>query len=77
MENFAKRMSDMQLIETVQSMDRVRRPLDQRFEGDDAPIEELLITLGLAQNIVNKLLVEGVVLRECSHRGLHIPGSNA
>jgi hypothetical protein len=32
--------------------------------------------LGLSQNLANKVMINGEVLRECAHRGLQIPRSN-
>lgn len=75
--DFAKNMSDEQLIDVVQAIDRVSKPLPERFEGDDAPIVELMSQLGLKQTIVDKLLITGEVLRECAHRGLQIPRPNS
>lgn len=77
MQDFAEQMSDDELLEVVQGVDRMSKPLNQRFEGDDAPIVNLMTRLGLNQTVVDKLLVQGAVLRECAHRGLKIPRPNA
>ncbi|PZR93548.1 MAG: hypothetical protein DI537_10555 [Stutzerimonas stutzeri] len=69
-------MSDDELRRVVTAIDRVSRPLDQRFEGDDEPIVQLMIKMGLTQNIVDKLLINGLVMRECLHRGIQIPHGN-
>ncbi len=76
MHNFAQTMTDEQLLDVVRAMDNVARPLDRRFEGDDDPIVNLMKTLNLTQNIVDKLLVTGEVLRECVNRGIQIPRGN-
>lgn len=69
-------MSDDELRRVVTALDRVGRPLDQRFEGDDTPIVELMAKMGLSQNIVDKHLIAGLAMRECLHRGIHIPHGN-
>lgn len=69
-------MSDDELRGVVTALDRVGRSLDQRFEGDDAAIVELMTRMGLSQNIVDKHLIAGLVMRECLHRGIHIPHGN-
>ncbi len=69
-------MSDDELRRVVTAVDRVARPLDQRFEGDDEPIVELMTRMGLSQSIVDKLLITGLVMRECLHRGIQIPHGN-
>lgn len=69
-------LSDDELRTVVTAVDRVGRPLDQRFEGDDAPIVELMTKMGLKQTIVDKLLIAGLVMRECLHRGIQIPHGN-
>lgn len=76
MHNFAQTMTDEQLLDAVRAMDNVARPLDRRFEGDDDPIVNLMKSLNLTQNIVDKLLVTGEVLRECVNRGIQIPRGN-
>jgi hypothetical protein len=76
MQDFAQHMSDEELLEVVQGVDRMAKPLHQRFEGDDTPIVNLMTRLGLNQTVVDKLLVQGAVLREVAHRGLHIPRPN-
>jgi hypothetical protein len=70
-------MTNEELLEVVQSMDRVSKPLPQRMEGDDAAIVNLMNRLNLNQTLVDKLLVQGEVLRECAHRGLQIPRPNS
>jgi hypothetical protein len=74
--NFARTLSNDRLIDIVRSMDRVNNPLVRRMEGDDAAIVELMEELGLSQNIANKVMINGEVLRECAHRGLKIPRPN-
>jgi hypothetical protein len=69
-------LSDDELRTVVTAVDRVGRPLDQRFEGDDTPIVELMTKMGLKQTIVDKLLIAGLVMRECLHRGIQIPHGN-
>lgn len=69
-------LSDDELISIVAAVDRISRPLDQRFEGDDDQIVELMNKMGLKQNIVDKLLIAGLVMRECLHRGIRIPHGN-
>jgi len=69
-------MSDDELRSVVTAVDRVSRPLDQRFEGDDDQIVELMNKMGLSQSIVDKLLIAGLVMRECLHRGIQIPHGN-
>lgn len=76
MQNFASTLTDEQLLEVVRAMDNVARPLERRFEGDDGPIVDLMKSLNLTQNIVDKLLVTGEVLRECVNRGIQIPRGN-
>ena len=69
-------LSDDELRTVVTAVDRVGRPLEQRFEGDDTPIVELMTKMGLSQSIVDKLLIAGLVMRECLHRGIQIPHGN-
>ncbi len=76
MNRFARDMTDEELLSVVQSIDRVSKPLAQRFEGDDEPIVNLIDRLGLKQDIATKMLINGEVMRECLHRGLHIPRPN-
>ena len=76
MNSLASNMSDERLMSVVSAIDRVSKPLDQRFEGDDEVIVELMAELGLKQDLVGKLLITGEVLRECAHRGLQIPRPN-
>jgi hypothetical protein len=64
--NFARTLSNDRLIDIVRSMDRVNNPLVRRMEGDDAAIVELMEELGLSQNIANKVMINGEVLRECA-----------
>lgn len=75
-QNFSRTLSDERLVEVVQAMDRVNNPLSRRMEGDDTAIVELMEELGLTQNLANKMMINGEVLRECAHRGLQIPRSN-
>ena len=76
MKNFAKTMTDEELLAVVRAMDNVAQPLNRRFEGDDDAITALMKSLNLNQTVVDKLLVTGEVLRECVSRGLHIPRGN-
>ena len=69
-------LSDDELRTVVTAVDRIGRPLEQRFEGDDTRIVELMTKMGLSQSIVDKLLIAGLVMRECLHRGIHIPHGN-
>lgn len=69
-------MSDERLLEVVAAMDRVRKPLDQRFKGDDSALVDLMSEMNLKQDVVSKLLVTGEVLREIAHRGLLVPRPN-
>lgn len=76
MHEFARQMTDEHLIRIVTTLDRIAKPLPQRFEGDDTDLVELMNELGLKQDLISKLLITGEVLRECSHRGLQIPRPN-
>lgn len=69
-------MSDDELRRVVTAVDRIGRPLSQRFEGDDAPIVELMRKMSLPTTIVEKQLIAGLVMRECLHRGIQIPHGN-
>lgn len=70
--SFADSYPSSFLQEVVKSVDSLQRPMNQRFEGDDFAIVTLMIELGLKQDIVLKLMVAQVVLRECASRGLRI-----
>ena len=68
--------SNEQLIEVVKALDAASNKLSRRFEGDDTAIIDLMNELGLSQNIVDKALNTGAVLREATARGIHIPRAN-
>lgn len=69
-------MTDEELIAIIRATDMTAKPIDQRFEGDDTSIVELMNEMGLKQTIVDKLLINGLVLREAVNRGLQISNPN-
>lgn len=66
-------LSDADLLAVITAADRLDRPIDRRFEGDDTALVTLMVTLDLKQTLVDKLLVVGAVQREALHRGLTLP----
>lgn len=74
--SFTKSMTDEQLLDVVKAMDNASKLLDRRFEGDDDAIVKLMVDLDLSQNLANKALITGEVLRECLHRGLQMARGN-
>lgn len=69
-------MSEDELRAVVTALDRIGKPLAQRFLGDDTPIVELMVKMGLPTTLVEKHLIGGLVMRECLHRGIQIPHGN-
>ncbi|MDW9481873.1 hypothetical protein GOB57_24805 [Sinorhizobium meliloti] len=76
MQEFARAMSDAELLAVVKAMDSASVRLDRRFEGDDDALVQLMDRLALPQDIASKALITGEVLRECVHRGLSMPRGN-
>ena len=68
--------TDDELIAIVRCLDRISAPLADRFDGDDEDIVILMKEMGLKQTIVDKLLIAGLVLRECVSRGIKIGNPN-
>jgi len=74
--DFAKKMSEAELLDVIKAMDNCAKPLARRFEGDDTAIVELMVRLNLPQDIASKALITTEVLRECVHRGIQMPRGN-
>lgn len=74
--DFARGMSDAELIDVVQAMDHLAKPMSRRFEGDDTALVNMMQKVGLPQDVVSKALVTSVVMRECLSRGVQIPHGN-
>lgn len=71
-----KIMPDDELLEIIRATDMLAKPLDQRFDGDDKGIVELMNAMGLKQAVVDKMLINGLVLREAVSRGLQVSHPN-
>jgi hypothetical protein len=69
-------MTDDQLIDVVKACDNLANPMARRFEGDDAAIVDLMNRLDMKQDLVSKLLVQTVVMREMIARGIQMQRSN-
>lgn len=76
MQNFARELSDQEIIDVIQALDRINNPLGRRMEGDDDAIVSLMTRLKMPQTIAEKLLVGYVVAREATSRGLQIARPN-
>ena len=76
MENFARELSNEELINVIGALDRIGNPLERRMEGDDDAIVNLMKRLNLDQGIATKMLIGYEVARECASRGLQIPRPN-
>ena len=76
MQNFASELSDQEIVDVIQALDRMNNPLSRRMEGDDDAIVNLMNRLKVPQTIADKLLVGYVVAREATSRGLQISRPN-
>ncbi|TLX16136.1 hypothetical protein [Rhizobium sp. MHM7A] len=76
MQNFARLLSNQEIIDVIQALDRINNPLVRRMEGDDDAIVNLMKKLSMPQTLAEKLLVGYVVAREAASRGLQIARPN-
>jgi hypothetical protein len=76
MHDFARYLSDQEIIDVIQALDRINNPMNRRMEGDDAAIVNLMTKLSMPQTVAEKLLVGFVVAREAASRGLQIARPN-
>jgi hypothetical protein len=76
MQNFARDLSNQEIIDVTQALDRINNPLERRMEGDDDAIVNLMKKLSMPQTLAEKLLVGYVVTREAAARGLQIARPN-
>lgn len=76
MHNFARELSDQEIIDVIQALDRINNPITRRMEGDDDAIVNLMTKLKMPQTLAEKFLVGYVVAREATSRGLQIARPN-
>lgn len=76
MQNFARELSNQEIIDVIQALDRINNSLVRRMEGDDDAIVNLMTKLNMPQTLAEKLLVGYAVAREAASRGLHIARPN-